>query len=117
MTDCCPTCGGVLPNISISVDLNLNVLIADGRVIKLRPQMAEILSVLCDRALKVVRRESMVALIYGGNEPDSAGTVIQVQIFHLRKKLADTAYEIDTIWGEGYRLIQKPNSPVQGAGG
>ncbi len=107
MTDCCPTCGGHLPNIDIKVDLNLNILVTNGCVTKLTAQEAEILSVLCDRALKVVRRESMVALVYGANEPDNAEGVLRVQICSLRKKLVRTDYEIDTIWGEGYRLIER----------
>ena len=116
MKDCCPTCGGQLPTISISVDLNLNVLIADGRVIKLQPQQAEILSILCDRTLHVVRLERLITRVFGINEPGDALRVIRVQISCLRKILSDTSYEIENVWAVGYRIIErKLPEPIQGA--
>lgn len=61
------------------------------------------LLMLCRKRDHVISRESFLDEIWG-NEITVTDRTVDTHIGHLRKKLADSRIEIETVIGEGYRL-------------
>jgi DNA-binding response OmpR family regulator len=102
----CPTCGHALDgHHGISVDLEHNVAIIDGRAIALPAKMAELLHVLVEEMPRTVHRERIFDRLYGVTGDESPSTnVLQVYVHHLRRHLRGTRYWIETHWDNGYSL-------------
>lgn len=64
-----------------------------------------LLTILSDRAGRVVSKESLMLLLYG-DAPDEPPDekVIDVYVCKIRPKLAGTGCSIETVWGEGFRF-------------
>ena len=57
---------------------------------------------------KLATYEALFAILYGA-DPNGGRTInlLKVKAHHLRKKLEPFGIEIETVWGQGYRL-KKP---------
>lgn len=54
----------------------------------------------------IVRKETMMDWLYSDQLDIPDSKIIDVFICKMRKKLVDTPYKIETIWGTGYQLSQ-----------
>ena len=75
----------------------------DGRAIDLTPLEHGVLRVLIDRDGAVVRRETLVAEVWGSNW-DGDGNALESIVSALRRKLGSRAAALETVRGVGYRL-------------
>lgn len=101
---CCPTCGAGLKSQQIQVDLDTNTLLIRGQCVYLRAKEAELLSVLVRRAPGVVTCDTLVARLWGVNEPIDAKKNIEVHICRLRRALKPVGAAIINIFNVGYRF-------------
>jgi len=111
MLDCCPTCGGELPEHGLTVDLTSNVAICDGVIVRLTPTEAEILFVLNEDAWATLSDDYLIFKGWGLTEPEFCQTNLKIQILKLKRKLSTTAYKIENVWSKGYRLVKKDMFP------
>lgn len=92
----CPLCGNAVSRVGLSVDLQSNNVLVDGRAVKLQARQAEILSILSNGYPSAVRAGQILAKIYGdsGDEPPTAWKAVQVQCCNLKKILHPLGYTI-----------------------
>ena len=103
----CPCCGQRMPQQqTLIVDLNVNRAMYNGLAVYMRPQAAEILSILKEHYPRFVTIESLIILIWQDKEPDFAHKSLQVQVCLLRKQLKLLGWGIRTIYGGGYQLVK-----------
>ena len=102
----CPTCGRKLPeSLSLRVDLEVGVAVANGKAVMLTPTEAELLTLIASTGTRVASTEFLMAGLYNLDEPDE--NIIKVWICHLRKKLSKIGVTIETVWGKGVRISLK----------
>ncbi len=72
---------------------------------KLSPTEAEIMNYLFARQGKMVRSDTLIALMYGMEQgtTEDPENILKVFISRLRKKLDGSQYHIVTEWGDGFR--------------
>ncbi len=75
-----------------------------GRPVKLRPKEFDLLLTLAEHHGIVLSREQLLNLVWGYDFYGETRTV-DVHIAHLRKKLAGSSVEIETILSVGYKLL------------
>ncbi len=81
------------------------VTVNDERV-TLRSKEFDLLLALMDHLNQVLSREQLLDLVWGYEFYGQTRTV-DVHIAHLRDKLSDSSLSIETVWGMGYKLIEK----------
>lgn len=67
-----------------------------------------ILTILYRHQGKMVTKQHLHDALYWDRAADDVPQIkiIGVQICNLREKLVDTEYSLETVWGEGYRLVR-----------
>lgn len=100
---CCPTCGGKLKNQQMRVDLDTNTFLIRGQCIYLRAKEAELLAVLVKRA-GVIPHDTIVARLWGIDEPQYARCIIAIYVRRLRQALETVGATIESVYGVGYRF-------------
>ncbi len=78
-------------------------LVLDGVAVDLTPLEFRVLRALHDRAGAVVRRDALVAEVWGAGW-DGDGNALQSAVSGLRRKLGTRAGALETVRGIGYRL-------------
>ncbi len=106
----CPYCGGeseVTRGIFIDPD-TLDVLI-DGKCLKLTKRERQLFSGIYSVVPRPARTPFLMDYIYGlESEMEEPGdTILKVFMSRLRKALKTTRFEIETVWGVGYRLRER----------
>lgn len=81
------------------------VTVNDERV-TLRSKEFDLLLTLMDHLNQVLSREQLLDLVWGYEFYGQTRTV-DVHIAHLREKLSGSSLSIETVWGMGYKLIEK----------
>ena len=76
---------------------------SEGLAIGLTPGQAPIFDLLLKRRGQVVRRDSLMDVSHPG-DTETQPKIVDVQMSHIRERLIGTGYEIETIWGVGYRM-------------
>lgn len=76
-------------------------------------QMGIMADLLHSRMGKIVSSEQLLNAMYfdrpdGG--PSSGPDIIKVRLCGIRKKLEQSPYEIETLWGQGYRMVERKPS-------
>jgi DNA-binding response OmpR family regulator len=89
---------------NLVLDLARYEITVDGNQVILRSQEFELLRVLMENKGLALSRERLLELAWGFDYFGQTRTV-DVHIGHLRKKLADSTVQIDTIPGVGYKLV------------
>ncbi len=87
----------------ISINIQRREVTIKGEVIKLRTQEFELLRVLAESPGRVYSREQLLRLAWGYDFAGQTRTV-DVHIAHLRKKIAGSSAEIETVTSYGYKL-------------
>jgi DNA-binding response OmpR family regulator len=103
------------PNLSSSRRLVVGALVVDLErceatgsrgSLSLTPVELEILSTLARRKGAAVTREALVEAALDPTQESSRRT-LDVHISRLRNKLGDDAAQLETVWGIGYRLVDR----------
>jgi len=106
----CPCCGQTLPDDGeIRIDLDGGFVVANGAVARLTEAEFNLFLLLWQRRPRMVSREALMSEAYWlrNDQDEPEIKIIDVQICKVRKKLATTGIEIDTVWGRGYRILPK----------
>lgn len=109
---CCPTCGQKVSKDKLLIDLAGNTVTYGDRTVKLSPQQAEMLYVLNETAPRMCTNEFMQARIYGEEDGPPTYEWINVQIFHLRRKLRNFPVIVNNHWGRGYMLVVRDEREI-----
>jgi DNA-binding response OmpR family regulator len=88
----------------LSLDLDRREVHVNGRLVVLRTKEFDLLAVLAQHPRIVFTRERLLELVWGYDFPGETRTV-DVHVAHLRKRLAGSKVEIETVTGVGYKLI------------
>jgi len=75
-----------------------------GRMVELRPKEFDLLVVLAEHRGLVLSREQLLDLVWGYDFYGETRTV-DVHVAHLRKRLAGSSVEIETVLAVGYKLV------------
>ncbi len=89
---------------AVTIDLARREVTAQQRAISLRTKEFDLLTVLAQHPRIVFTREKLLELAWGYDFAGETRTV-DVHVAHLRKKLAGSNVEIETVTGVGYKLI------------
>lgn len=101
----CPCCGSDIENADRPIiSLDTNKLLAGAEVIKLSKREAEFMYALIGAMPMPLRRERIVANVFGAQELEDPEKSVHVYICKLRKKIKKAGLSIRTVWGTGYAL-------------
>ncbi len=96
---------------NISLDINRNEVKADNKFIELKRKEIQLLQFMLNHHGIVLTREDLFERVWN-NDFSIGMRTVDMHIKRLRKKLTDAGagVSIHTIWGAGYKLVEKPNS-------
>ena len=82
--------------------------------VKLTPNERNLFALLEARLGRAVSRGALLdaAAYHHGWDREPLPKVVDVYICHLRKKLADSGFRIETVWGQGYRMMRVDKTPA-----
>ena len=102
----CPTCGGITSrNDAPMVDLSENVLIVNGKIVKLTKRQAELVYILVKRFPKTATIEQIAAGLTGWGNEWPSDNLIKVFIYQIRERIQWSGLSIETVFGVGYKLV------------
>lgn len=88
----------------LTLDPERREVTVSGRAVQLRTKEFDLLAVLAQHPRIVFTREKLLELAWGYDFAGETRTV-DVHVAHLRKKLAGSNVEIETVTGVGYKLV------------
>lgn len=88
----------------LTVDPARHEVTVAGQPVELRPKEFDLLLTLAEHRGIVLSREQLLNLVWGYDFYGETRTV-DVHIAHLRKRLAASSVEIETVLGVGYKLV------------
>jgi DNA-binding response OmpR family regulator len=88
----------------VTVDPARHVVTVAGQPVELRPKEFDLLLALAEHRGIVLSRGQLLDLVWGYDFYGETRTV-DVHVAHLRKKLANSSAEIETVLGVGYKLV------------
>lgn len=88
----------------VELDLDRREVTAAGNPVQLRTKEFDLLAVLMQNPGIVLTRERLLEIAWGYDFAGETRTV-DVHVAHLRKKLAGTHTQIETVSGVGYKLV------------
>lgn len=102
----CPTCGADYVSDRPRVDLGRNVFICSAGVARLRPQVAEIASMLVEHYPDTVRAERLLHGLYGWQDgPEYPDVALRVCVSQLRSAIASLGWGVKSVHAVGWTLI------------
>ena len=96
--------GATLRLADLSVDRDRHTVQNAGRPVKLRAKEFDLLVTLLEHKGIVFSREKLLELVWGFDFAGETRTV-DVHVAQLRKRIAGSGVEIETVFGVGYKLI------------
>lgn len=102
---CCPTCGSTINEKEFVVDLQNNVLIANGKIIKLTRRPAELIWYLRKNYPGTVPHEQIISKVWGSVETGATGLRTMVSL--SRRYLELVGWTIKNEHGSGYKLVKQ----------
>jgi DNA-binding response OmpR family regulator len=88
----------------VTVDPARHEVTVAGQPVELRPKEFDLLLALAEHRGIVLSREQLLDLVWGYDFYGETRTV-DVHVAHLRKKLASSSAQIETVMGVGYKLV------------
>ncbi len=88
----------------LALDLERREVTVKGQLLSLRAKEFDLLALLLQHPRVVFTRERLLELAWGYDFAGETRTV-DVHVAHLRKKLAGSQVEIETVTGVGYKLV------------
>ncbi len=104
----CPLCNHPYEgHEGIFVDEESRTLIIDGKLIGLTHRMSQILAGILSCDPRVASIGYLMDYVYGADADDEPEKkILSVYVCRIRKKLKNTRFDIITIWGYGYRIME-----------
>lgn len=91
---------------NLSIEPAAREVTVDGSPVALRAKEFELLLALVSHANKVLTRQQLLDQVWGYDYFGETRTV-DVHISHLRDKLDHSDLQIETVWGVGYKLVNR----------
>ena len=88
----------------VTIDQARHEVTVAGQPVELRPKEFDLLLALAEHQGLVLSREQLLDQVWGYDYYGETRTV-DVHIAHLRKRLASSSVEIETVMGVGYKLV------------
>lgn len=104
---CCPTCGNALSPSVFIVDDEARIVVCNGRFASMTDSEFAIFQTLYGAAGRMKTKEQLLKAISSIVDEAPEIKIVDVYICKLRKKLAGMSLSIETLWGDGYRIIFK----------
>jgi DNA-binding response OmpR family regulator len=102
----CPCCAQPLPfDEALRFEAASGIVVRFGQFAALTRAEAEMLQILIDAKSAVMSKEKLLTSLYWQENDEPNIKMIDVWICKLRKKISPLGLNIQTIWGNGYRLI------------
>lgn len=101
----CPTCGTALPSTIFAIDRDAGIVVSNGRFAHLAPQEFGIFITLYDAGGKLRSKEQLLRAIAPMVDREPEIKIVDVYVCKVRRKLRGTGVKIETVWGDGYRLV------------
>ncbi len=115
MTSCaCPTCGNALPSNVFAIDREAGIVVSNGRFARFAPQEFQIFITLYDAKGKLRSKEQLLRAVAPMVDEEPEIKIVDVYVHKVRRKLEGTPLEVQTVWGDGYRLVS--TARMEGAG-
>lgn len=111
----CPLCGGPLPDDGIYVDFDGGMVVGRGHVAALTRSEFRMFEALWNTRPRMLNKEQLLAATSGYGDDDREIKLVDVFVCKLRRKLRGTGIVIDTVWGEGYRIVTRGQRPAVAA--
>ena len=111
----CPYCGGECEiSRGIYVDKETDTIFIDGKMLRLTKRERELFSAVYSTIPRPARYSFLMDYIYGMEAEDDEPNenILKVLLVRIRKKLKHTRFEIETVWGIGYRLREKDGKDI-----
>lgn len=103
----CPTCGADFTAERPRVDLGSNIFICSTGAARLRPQAAEVASMLAAKYPDTVRIERLIAGLYGcADGPEQPVRVVYVLLSNLRRTIDPLGWTVANVHGVGWALVK-----------
>jgi len=83
-----------------------------GAIVPLRTKEFDLLLTFIDHVNIVLSREQLLNLVWGYDFYGQTRTV-DVHVAHLREKLSASRLQIETVWGMGYKLVERESTGTQ----
>lgn len=110
MSEPCPCCGRLLPDMDDVIIDPSGIVVSRGRYVRLTANEFGVLQLLHQRMPRVLTKQALLSSLYQLRPDDPPEIkIVDVWICKLRKKLKPLGINIDTVWGQGYRML--PASP------
>ena len=107
---CCPTCGHTLPLLAEAIDEDAHIIVSNGRFAAFTESEFAIFSALYSAPGRLKTKEQLLYAVSSHIDEAPEIKIIDVYVCKIRKKLKGLNLVIDTVWGDGYRLISKGKS-------
>ncbi len=91
---------------NLRIDLQRREVTVGGRQIELRPKEYDLLVTFAQNPGIVLDRERLIAKVWGYDYVGESRT-IDVHVTWLRDKIQDATVQIQTVWGVGYKLVER----------
>jgi len=102
----CPTCGSCIEK-KFLVDFASNTFITSTAKVQLTKAETDVLGLIAEVYPSVISVGRIIERRYGWqNEPDDPLAATYVHIARIRKKIAPCLFDIENVYGSGYRLIR-----------
>jgi DNA-binding response OmpR family regulator len=88
----------------VTIDPARREAVIAGQSVELRPKEFDLLTTLAEHRGIALSREKLLELVWGYDFYGETRTV-DVHIAHLRKRLAESNVEIETVLSVGYKLV------------
>lgn len=111
----CPHCRGVghigTDAIEVSVEMRQVACGWSDAAVFLTEFQTAIMAMLVKRMPYHVERDAMIRKLWGADEPEDAGRILRVHIYHLRQRIEVFGLKIIPLVGAGYYLARAPRNP------
>ncbi len=108
----CPTCGSSLSGAGLMVDREAAIVVSEGRFAQFAPGEFGVFITLFDAIGKVRSKEQLLRAIAPAIDEEPEIKIVDVYVCKVRRKLSGMAIRIDTLWGQGYRLVPTANMEI-----
>jgi two-component system, OmpR family, alkaline phosphatase synthesis response regulator PhoP len=98
--------GQVMTLGQVSIDAARREVVVGGQPLDLRAREFDLLHTLVEHRGLVLSREQLLELVWGYEYYGETRTV-DVHVARLREKLKDSGLTIETVWGIGYKLVDR----------
>ena len=91
----------------IFADEESYIAVIDGEVIRLTHRQSQVLAGILKCDPRIALFGYLMDYVYGlENEDEPNDKILHVYVCKIRKKMNHTRFEIKTIWGKGFRIVE-----------